>query len=229
MLLWGWPSATWVMMRLDDPGGVLYRAASVSYEKKFGSWPVAGGAVLWQPAIAHRMTTGLTMVANFCACMLLPASGPGPPAGTSPTSQAPRTTTSAIREDRRASIVANQYMQDSTPARGPRAAQKFPRVAPPRWRAQTPTEVGRPKALDAGWTTRRVVARRVVAERTSPGTRRRSPRGVGFRREREAAPDVHPAHRRPVRRAGHGDGAVPPLQVGLTVLRCDPRPTCARR
>ena len=46
MALWGWPSPTWVMMMFDVPGGVLYLAASVVYEKKFGSWPVAGGVEL---------------------------------------------------------------------------------------------------------------------------------------------------------------------------------------
>src|SRR4051812_5626633 len=166
---------------------------------------------MWQPWMRHRATTGWTTVANVCArgSLVMPASVlPPPPAGTSPTSQAPRTTTSAIREDRRASIVADEYMQTRRQLASDVRVSDF---------GQLPRTGGERTPRRRGRQTKRAFTRGPGC--TGVHTRRVRPTGVGLARERQAAPDVHLAHRRPVPRAGHGAGAVPSIQVGLTRAR----------
>src|SRR5678816_2127684 len=91
------------------------------------------------------MTSGLIVELNPASLPSVTMPPSGPPAGTSPTSQAPRTTTSAIREDRRAPIVADEYMQDSTPLRGDAPARIFGELPRTGGEPRPRPEVGRPR------------------------------------------------------------------------------------
>src|SRR3954452_24375594 len=126
------------------------------------------------------MTSGLIAELNPASLpsVIVPPSGPGPgpPAGTSPTSQPPRTTTSAIREDRRASIVAYAYARLETI---PRAAQRQEVSASCRAAVASP-DPGQRSGDQGAWTPDGPPDERCTA-RSSPSPHRLPRRAAGHR------------------------------------------------